>query len=226
MAMKRPEALAAVEDLEDKEAVKSFEPIEKAVRAMTQNRADKEIQKKGVFGLALICLTRRRFVMKANALKVVMAAMQTFVQDERLQADGCEFIRGLCVDDGTVKVMKAGGLQAVVISMTINPESQWVQQEGLGALAQFAKREPEAVIQKGGLDTVIRTMENFPRFSWVQMWGCQALICFVKATGPTRIQDLRGFEIAEAAMQAHEKAEAVQRFGAELLQYKPVQEED
>mmetsp|Transcript_53322 Transcript_53322/g.152858 ORF Transcript_53322/g.152858 Transcript_53322/m.152858 type:complete len:231 (-) Transcript_53322:102-794(-) len=220
--MSKDEAMTRIKDIEDPMFADHLETYNLAVRGMTDNLKDHEVQRKGVWALALGAITQPRYLIQAGAVEMTIKSMAQWPLDERLQADGCECLRILCSkSEGMRLALAAGGIQSVFNALQQHSEDNRVQQEACGALSRFSQKDTQAVLAKGGYENILHTMDLFANYSWVQMWVCQATKQFSKLD-PKRVEGIEGYSKIQATMKAHEASEGVQVFGREALMTRPV----
>ncbi|CAE8655520.1 unnamed protein product [Polarella glacialis] len=153
--------------------------------------------------------------------------MQQFPQEQRMHAEACEALRNLVeLPDAADEVLTAGGLEAVLNSMRMNPEADWVQQEGCGLICRLVTEcdaGRDAVMKSpASLELILKTMEAYPRCGWIAMWGCQAMERFAQVDAK-RVDNMRGFKAVEeiSGNKTFAKSVAVANAAHDTLKLRP-----
>mmetsp|Transcript_69968 Transcript_69968/g.226931 ORF Transcript_69968/g.226931 Transcript_69968/m.226931 type:complete len:199 (+) Transcript_69968:181-777(+) len=184
--MSKDEAMTRIKDIEDPMFADHLETYNLAVRGMTDNLKDHEVQRKGVWALALGAITQPRYLIQAGAVEMTIKSMAQWPLDERLQADGCECLRILCSkSEGMRRALAAGGIQAVLAkggyenilhTMDLFANYSWVQMWGCQATTQFSKLDPKRVEGIEGYSKIQATMKAHEASEGVQLFGREALM--------------------------------------------------
>lgn len=214
----------SITELEKASACKEYEPYAKTVGLLSQLRNDTEIALKGSFVMAYNAIDCHHQVINAGGLEEALQLMKLHPNDHRIQQECLEMLRYIAEQpDGADMLLDLGVLQMANNSMTVHPEAQWVQQEGLGLFAGLTtcERGMAAVLKSQGIETTVRIMETYS-YSWVQMWGCQILARYA-AIYPQRVEQAGGFEAAESARRSKEcmKSQPAMDAAREVIRLKP-----
>lgn len=228
------QAFEHTKEMENKGSAKELQAYINCVDSTSQHPAEAKLQHQFCFAMAYGSATNPALAMKAGALKVVLAAMNRFPQNERLLAEACDCLRNFTeMPDGAEEVYRKGGLQVVLNTLLMNPEADFVQQEGCGLLCRLITECDEArdeAMKRDGLRIILNCIENFPRASWVALWGTQAIQRFAEVDLP-RVIESDGFEAVEKVQKSKYFAKppgcpAVQNATKECLKLRPVDPDD
>eukprot|EP00933_Yihiella_yeosuensis_P067882 TRINITY_DN73010_c0_g1_i1.p1 TRINITY_DN73010_c0_g1~~TRINITY_DN73010_c0_g1_i1.p1 ORF type:complete len:204 (-),score=38.90 TRINITY_DN73010_c0_g1_i1:67-624(-) len=175
--------------------------------------------------MAFASTTNPLYVVRSEALPIIVQAMDRFPNYTRLLQEGCECFRNVAqMPDGAEVILELGALECVMRSMQVNFEADWVQQEGLGLVCRMVTESDEArdkVLKADGLRIIMDCMQAYPRSSWVALWGLEALERFAELD-PKRVQNVNGFAfVSELTMtKAFLTAEAVQKTAKRVLRHR------
>ncbi|CAJ1373376.1 unnamed protein product [Effrenium voratum] len=109
-----------------------------AVKAAAQHLADEEVQYAFTFAMSFGATRYPNIVMKCGGLQGVLAAMARYPKNERLQAECCETLRNIAeMPDGADTLLETNAMEAVLDSMRMNAQAEWVLQEGCGFICRM-----------------------------------------------------------------------------------------
>ncbi|CAJ1365389.1 unnamed protein product [Effrenium voratum] len=171
-------AMDTMKMLEDPLYAREVVAYTNAVKAAAQHLADEEVQYAFTFAMSFGATRYPNIVMKCGGLQGVLAAMARYPKNERLQAECCETLRNIAeMPDGADTLLETNAMEAVLDSMRMNAQAEWVLQEGCGFICRMITESDGArdkLLQKDGLRVVMDSMESFPRASWVRALGTKS----------------------------------------------------
>ncbi|CAK9114186.1 unnamed protein product [Durusdinium trenchii] len=201
----KAEAMDTMQILEDPIYAREVVAYTNAVKAAEQHAQDEQVQYSFCFAMAFCATRYPNIVIKAGGLKGILRAMARFPKNERLQAESCEALRNIAeMPDGADTLLGTNAMEAVLDSMRMNGQAEWVQQEGFGFICRMVTESDGArdrLFKGDGLRVIMDAMESFPRASWVALWGSQALRRFAELDAQ-RLQDIGAFDLVMRARNA------------------------
>lgn len=118
----------------------------------------------------------KKAVHHAEAFDNCVHAMTQFPSDVEVQTKGC-FAMAYNSVTNSRKVLRAGGLEAVLAAMKRFPKEERLQQEACECLRYLTVRgdDMKRVLQAGGQEALFAAMRNNDKALWVQQEACGAL---------------------------------------------------
>ncbi|CAK9114188.1 unnamed protein product [Durusdinium trenchii] len=194
----KAEAMDTMQILEDPIYAREVVAYTNAVKAAEQHAQDEQVQYSFCFAMAFCATRYPNIVIKAGGLKGILRAMARFPKNERLQAESCEALRNIAeMPDGADTLLGTNAMEAVLDSMRMNGQAEWVQQEGFGFICRMVTESDGArdrLFKGDGLRVIMDAMESFPRASW-------ALRRFAELDAQ-RLQDIGAFDLVMRARNA------------------------
>eukprot|EP00931_Biecheleriopsis_adriatica_P094132 TRINITY_DN67816_c0_g1_i1.p1 TRINITY_DN67816_c0_g1~~TRINITY_DN67816_c0_g1_i1.p1 ORF type:complete len:244 (+),score=57.41 TRINITY_DN67816_c0_g1_i1:44-775(+) len=225
--IKLEDAFASMAALENQYAGREIQAYLNAVEGVTAHPDNETLSLKFCFAMAFGSSRYPSMVLKAGALPVLVSRIKRFPKNERLIGEALEALRNLTeMPDGAEEVLQAGAIDACLTAMRMNPEADWVMQEGCGLACRMVTECDDGrdyVLKHDGIRLIMDSMEAYPRASWIAMWGAQAMTRFAELDAK-RVGDAQGFELMESTRKSkhfEKNCPVVHSATTECLKLKP-----
>lgn len=206
---------------------RSDEPIQQIIEAMRAESQSVPAQVRGLTDLQGHAREKsgKEHVGRLGGIEVVLAALQSHRQAERVQELGCAVLMLLVIkcEKNAVKVFRSGGVAQVLGAMSAQPRNPKVQAKACSVLF-FLPEEPEVdadIACHDGVDLVTAAMRQHPRVEEVQAHAVEVLTRLAGGNGDSlsrsRIVQSGGIELVLEALRAFPGSEELQEEGLGLL---------
>ena len=196
------------------------------VTAMSAHEGDAHLQENAISALANLgaCSANHPLFLVEGGIKKIVEAMSCHSDCITVLETGCEALSSLAASgDASIRgaIAKAGGANAVVISMVMNPACVELQKRSLRSLRNLCAgdgRGCAAVADAGGIDAVVGAMQVHRDEVEVQEGGAFALSHLaIDSKHKALVGDSGGIDVVIRAMWVHSEHPGVQQWSCRAL---------
>jgi len=147
--------------------------------------------------------------------------MKAFPRTPGVQYNACGVLYKLTRDETICpKVVRSGGVLAILTAMRNNPDKSQVQEMACAAIAGLCKTDAALICRQGGIADIVAAMKTHLQVALVQEAACGAiwkLAINSKDEGRERIRRDGAIAAVEASMATHRTNDLIHTYGNDAL---------
>jgi len=149
------------------------------------------VQQEGLKHISEMRLSDNQYseIMEAGALRDVMKAMKTHLNNPDLQCCGCRAIWNLsATPQNQIHLVEEGALECILVAMESFPNESQLQEKALSALSNLgaAAENQERILHSGTIERIVDAMNQHSENGLVQAKACSALTNFASYDSPLK----------------------------------------
>jgi len=137
-----------------------------------------------------------------------------------VQRNACGVLRSLAANKAICpKIVRAGGVVAILTAMRNNAEASNIQSIACGALSNIAEVDAALICQQGGIVDIVSAMKSHREVALVQEQACCAMwkLAINNEEGLERIRRDGAIPAVQAALAKHREDDLIHTYGNRAL---------
>mmetsp|Transcript_17439 Transcript_17439/g.20120 ORF Transcript_17439/g.20120 Transcript_17439/m.20120 type:complete len:895 (+) Transcript_17439:291-2975(+) len=158
---------------------------------MRENPTSSAVQQEGLKHISEMRLSDNQYseIMEFGALRDVMKAMKTHLNNPDVQCCGCRAIWNLsATPQNQILLVDEGALECILVAMESFPNESQLQEKALSALSNLgaAAENQERILRLGTIERIVEAMNKHSENGIVQAKACSALTNFASYDSPLK----------------------------------------